>query len=199
MSIAHRKPARPARKPTLALIPEDDGGPASARRIAASSVEPRVAECVDARHPTLVGRVLVRWASGDERTELWAPTLQGLVVREGDRVLLLEAAGADEPVVIGVVDGFRRRDEAPRSAGPSVELKADEMLQVVTEAGDTLLEIARNADGPVIRLLQRDTQVELPGKLCIRADQIELRARRGGVQIEATDDIVVRGETVHLN
>jgi hypothetical protein len=180
-------------------MPDETSSPASSRRVSPSSTEARMAECVGTRHPTLAGRVLVRRASAEEGRELWVPTLQGLVVREGDRVLLLAVAGATEPVAIGVVDGFGRRSDPPRSAGPTVELKADERLQVVTEAGDTLLEIVRKADGPVIRLLQKDTQIELPGTLCIRADEILLRARRGDVRIEATDDVVVAGEAIHLN
>lgn len=199
MPIAHRKPVRAARSAPLDPTPNETSVPASSRRAADSSFEPRMAECVDARHPTLVGRVRVRWTLAEGGAELWVPTLQGVVVREGDRVLLLEAAGATEPLVIGVVDGFRRRADAPRSAGSTVKLEADEVLQVVTESGDPLLEIVRNADGPVIRLLQKDTQVAIAGKLRIQADEIELTAVRGGLRIDATDDVVVQGETIHLN
>jgi uncharacterized protein (DUF2345 family) len=51
----------------------------------------------------------------------------------------------------------------------------------------------------VIRLLQADSQVELPGKLCLSASAIELQARDGAVRIEANDDVKIVGETIHLN
>jgi len=62
-----------------------------------------------------------------------------------------------------------------------------------------LLHIARNQQGPVIRLLQADTQVELPGKLRITAGAIEMRARAGAVRIDASDDVEIVGEAIHLN
>ena len=71
---------------------------------------PCMGECVDDRHPTLQGRVRVRWtdATGGPR-DRWVPTLQGVAVREGDRVLLVTMAHEDEPVVTGVIDGFAAR------------------------------------------------------------------------------------------
>jgi len=51
----------------------------------------------------------------------------------------------------------------------------------------------------MIRLLQADTQVELPGKLCVSAGAIELRARAGAVRIDASDDVEIVGEAIHLN
>jgi len=73
---------------------------------------------------------------------------------------------------------------SPTARRPSVvahvlEMKRDEALQVNAENGQPLLHIARNQQGPVIRLLQADTQVELPGKLRITAGAIEMRARAG--------------------
>ena len=44
-----------------------------------------------------------------------------------------------------------------------------------------------------------DVNVELPGALRISAEQIALRARAGTVEIEASDDVNVRGEVVNLN
>lgn len=74
-----------------------------------------VGECLNARRPTLCGRVLVRRVLPQgEGEESWLPTLQGSVVREGDPVLLLHAANWTEPIVVGVVDGFAA---APRPTG----------------------------------------------------------------------------------
>jgi hypothetical protein len=54
------------------------------------------------------------------------PALRGVAIRERDRVLLLETATEFEPIVIGVIDGFEPC-ETPRRAGPSVELKVDDL------------------------------------------------------------------------
>jgi hypothetical protein len=171
---------------------------AAAPTHAPSSHAPVVGECIDARHPVLAGRVRVRWAAPDGPVERWLPTLRGVAIRERDRVLLLVTANELEPIVIGVIDGFEPR-EAERRPGPSVELAIDETFTLVAENGAPLLEIVRSADGPVVRLLHADTQLELPGKLRIQATEIELMARRGSVRIEADDDVVIQGEMVRFN
>jgi hypothetical protein len=51
----------------------------------------------------------------------------------------------------------------------------------------------------VVRLLDGDVNLEVAGGLRIDAQRIELHARRGAVEVSASDDVVVRGETVHLN
>jgi hypothetical protein len=98
-----------------------------------------------------------------------------------------------------VVDGFSRRPEAPKHIAHVLEMKRDEMLQVHAENGQPLLQITRDQQGPVLRLLQADTQVELPGKLRIAASTIELCARAGAVHITAADDVEIVGEAIHLN
>src|SRR5690348_3485617 len=74
-----------------------------------------IGECVDARHPSLQGRVLVKFTiSGHEQTR-WLAKLQGLPVRVGDRVLMLCPGNSfdhgPEWIVTGVVDGFATRPE----------------------------------------------------------------------------------------
>lgn len=162
--------------------------------------ESLVAECIAARHPTLEGRVRVRWlAENGELEESWVPVLRNLAIREHDRVLLLCASNEPQPIVVGVVDGFARRPEPPQHAGVTLELKSDEVVRVLGERGQSLLEISRNAEGPVVRLFTGDTQLELPGKLRIKASEIELCAERGDVRIQANDDVVIQGEMVRLN
>lgn len=156
-------------------------------------------EVLDARHPTLVGRVLVRWeASGVER-ERWVPTLQGLPVRVGDRVVLMHPGNSREWVVVGVLDGFAKRPEVDRAAAASIELQRDEAVRVVGVDGQELIEIHQSDDGPVVRLLQDDVNLQLSGKLRIRAKGLELAAEEGPVKITASDDVVVKGEVIHLN
>lgn len=159
-----------------------------------------VGQCVDATHPVLRGRVEVRWEdpSGARHTR-WLPTLASLVVRVGDRVLCTEASNFDEPVVTGVIDGFTPRPEPVTRVGASLALKADERLAITDEAGHALVELRGGADGPVVKLLHAATTVELPGKLTLRADAIELAARAGDVRIEARGDVRVNGDFIRLN
>lgn len=167
---------------------------------AAPGEAPVVGECLDARHPTLLGRYLVRYPEPDGRpVERWLASLYGLPVRAHDRVLLIQPGNWPEPLVVGVIDGFAIRPEPPAVAAASLELKPDEVVRVVGARGEPLVEVRRNEAGPVVRLLTGDVQLELPGKLALSAKSIDLRATLGGVNITATDDVIVRGESVHLN
>lgn len=159
---------------------------------------PRVAECLDARHPSLPGRVLVRWAEG-AAGQRWVCALQGTVVRAGDRVLLWQPADWDEPVVVGVLDGLHAPAEAPRVTAATLSLERDEKIQVLTARGDPLVEILAGRDGPVLRLLRDNVDLELPGSLRVSARAIELRARQGEIAVCASDDLVLQGEFVRMN
>ena len=177
--------------------------------LSAPRAEPRwplepmlVATCVDARHPTLHGRVRVRWAEGSEEVEpqqRWVPTLHGLAIRAGDRVLLSRVSGLPEPIVVGVIDGFEPRPAPSHSIGATLEFQPEEVLTIVEHGGQPLVRISQGAGGPIVHLLQADTQLELPGRLSITAAELELKAVRGNVQIEASDAVVVNAETVRLN
>jgi hypothetical protein len=167
---------------------------------------PFVATCVDPRHPTLLGRVKVRLAAGGgaatgaaEPVEWWVPTLHGHTFRAGDRLLLHLPVNAEEPIVVGVIDGFLPRPELPREGGSQLVLERDEALRVQDEEGQPLVEIIRDERGPVVRLLQTEAHIELAGKLCISAAELELRAVKGQVRIEASDQVTVVGETIKLN
>ncbi|MCG6958137.1 MAG: hypothetical protein LJF04_19280 [Gemmatimonadetes bacterium] len=171
--------------------------PATAEHVAGPLL---VGECVDATHPTLRGRVLVRIVdTAGEATERWLPTLYRLPVREADRVLLALPGNWEEAVVIGVIDGFARRPEAPTREGVSLVLAADECLRVKGEDGTSLVEVRQDEEGPVVRLLQPRVDVEVPGAFRVRADEIRLEARKGSVELQATHDVVVRGEIIRLN
>jgi hypothetical protein len=158
-----------------------------------------VARVTDARHPTLMGRVKVICEDGPEQPERWVPTLHGQTIRVGDRVLMQKPAGSAEPIVIGVIDGYLPRPEASHRPGPRLELQRDEALQVCTPEGIPLIEVTQDDEGPIVRLLQKDTRLALPGKLSITAADIELRAANGEVRVEASDDVRVVGENIHLN
>jgi hypothetical protein len=162
--------------------------------------EPFVAECIDSRHPTLQGRVQIRWEGmRHEDVESWVPTLHGLAIRKGDRLLVQMPHAGTEPIVIGVIDGFLPRPEPDRTVAARVEVRNDEVFQVCTQEGQPLVEIVRDDNGPIVRLLQSDTRVDVKGKLSISAAELELTATKGKVRVEASDDVDLVGETIHLN
>jgi hypothetical protein len=125
--------------------------------------------------------------------------LHGLSIRAGDRLLLQQALGSPEPIVIGVIDGFMPRPQLECHQGPRLEIKPDETLRVHTSDGQALVEIAPDETGHVVRLLQSGARLAVQGKLSISAGELELKAASGSVQIEASDDVRLIGEVVHLN
>ena len=196
-----RAPAAPEAASTLLeeMLPEL-GATGQATHAPSRSSAPRVGECTDATHPTLVGRVKVRIAMVDGTVdERWLPALHGLSVRKGDRVLVVQPDNWPEAVVTGVVDGFAARPEVPREPAAALTLLPDETLRVMASDGRGLLEVHATDAGPVLHLLEKDLDIELPGKLRVRAEAIELAARQGTVKIAATDDVQVEGEVIHLN
>lgn len=157
-------------------------------------------ECIDARHPTLQGRVLVRWrAPGGHVQQRWLPTLQGLPVREADRVLMLRPEGSDEPVVTGVVDGFAQRPVPERSSAAVIELARDEAVRLLGTDGKPLLELHQGESGPVLTVLHDDLEIAAPGRLRLRGKHVQVQADQGPVEVHATDDVVLRGEVIKLN
>ena len=78
-----------------------------------------------------------------------------------------------------------------------IEVKLDETLQVCSQEGQPLVEIIRDEKGPVVRLLQSDTRLDVKGKLSITAAELELKAVKGDVRIQASDDVNLIGEVIH--
>jgi hypothetical protein len=167
------------------------------REPARPSARPRtgLAEVIDDRHPSLLGRVRVRWPEG----EAWVPTLRGLAVRTGDRVVVQALGASEEAVVMGVLDGYEDRPAPARRAAAVLDLRPDEALVVHGHRGRPLLEIREGATGPVVRLLRRDVGIEVDGELRFDAASIRLCAREGDVDVDARKDVNVRGEIIHLN
>lgn len=158
-----------------------------------------IGECIDARHPSLQGRIRVRFTAAGLEHERWVPKLQGLPVRVADRVLMLQPGNASEWIVTGVVDGFATRPRPELSERARIELQRDEAVNVVSSEGTPLIEISQSETGPVVRVLEPDVQVEFAGKLSLRAQDIELEATQGEVAVKASADVVLRGETIRLN
>lgn len=159
-----------------------------------------VGECVDAKHPSIVGRVRVRIDDAEGHTEeVWMPCLHRLAVRVGDRVLVEHPANWPEPIVVGVVDGFATRPVAPLLPGPTVTLNTDESVRIEGNDGQELIEVFQGAHGPVVRLLKDDVDLEVKGRFSINAKRIDLGAETGKVRITAHDDVEVEGRRIKLN
>lgn len=197
-AVAHPEPAE-ARASASSLDDVVQATEARLPSLQSERGEGLVGECIDDRHPTLTGRVRVRWHDARGDVERWVPVLQGLSVRVADRVLLMRPANFEEPVVTGVLDGFTRRPEPTRTAAASLELKRDEAVRVTGSDGQELIEVYQDEAGPVIRLLQEDVHLELPGAFRLKASRIELEAARETIDIRANDDVNVDGEIINLN
>ena len=191
LSLVHDSPPERAREPVLRpWTPSSQPGSPSLCV---------VGECVDDEHPTIPGRVLVSWQATDrQRERAWCPTLQHLAIRRADHVLLSRPSNLARWIVVGVIDGLMERN-VPRRAGASLQLKADESIVVADATGAKFVELRQGAGGPVVSLCNDDLELELPGRLGIRARELSLAATKGEMCLEASDDVVVRGEMVKLN
>ncbi len=158
-----------------------------------------VVDCIAAQHPTLTGRVRVRWQSAVDSQEAWLPTLRGLSIREGDRLLVSHPSNWEEAVVVGVIDGFARRPKPTKETAAQLTLRADEAVCVRSADGLPLFELTSTERGPEITFAQPDVEICVDGELRLSAKSISLTATEGEARIEACDDVIVRGENVHLN
>lgn len=168
--------------------------------VPASGLELFVGDCIDDKHPSITGRVLIAWQDSQlNAVERWIPALQGLSVRKLDRVLLQQPVNWPEPVVFGVLDGCSDRPVPAHTPKQTLELKPDEAMRIDSHNGCPLVEIFQENDQPVVRLLSEDVHLDLNGKLKISAQSIDLEAKRGQVSITAEGNVVVKGEVVELN
>jgi hypothetical protein len=178
------------------LLPVPTSEPETSSRTGPRSF---VVECLAATHATLTGRVEVRFTDqGIERVR-WLATLRGLSIRAGDRLLAVTPCNWDDAIVVGVVDGFGRRPPPEKEHAATLDLLPDEAVCIRSAGGKPLLELTAGERGAEIRLLEPDAALEVDGHLAIGAKRITLTAREGETRIEASDDVVVRGENVHLN
>lgn len=184
-------PDAPPRPPAPAIVmtewpPSDCSGP----WIAVVSAE------ADDGHS---GRVGVRLEGTHDAPVRWLATLSRLSVRLGDRVLVTRPANWPEPVVVGVLDGIRARGAVPRTTSAVLALRPDECIEICDHRGAALLRVRAGASGPVLSLARADIDLEVAGRLRIRAESLALATTRGNVSIDAADDVIVRGEIIHLN
>jgi hypothetical protein len=72
-------------------------------------------------------------------------------------------------------------------------------LTVVGPDGDVVFRLRFSDTGARLELEQPDLTLSVAGRLRLEGDEVEMRARRGDVQIEANDDVQIVGERIRLN
>lgn len=72
-------------------------------------------------------------------------------------------------------------------------------LTITAPGGDVLLRLLLTTEGARLELEQPDLTLSVAGRLQLEGDTVAVRARRGDVQLEASDDVRLRGERIRLN
>jgi len=162
----------------------------------ASALNPSVVgEVIDTHNPDLKAHVLVRWLSGDaDVCERWLKCVRGTWPRRGDRVLLEQPVNWPHWLVTAVVEGISAEEQLEEigAANRQLELEPGQCLRIADFQSNPLLDIYTSSQGPVVRLLNENVDIEVAGKLRFKASTIELEAGRGGVDIRTDADTVVR-------
>jgi hypothetical protein len=161
-----------------------------------------VGEVIDTHNPDLRAHVLVRWLSDEGQVgERWLKCVRGAMPRRGDRVLLEQPANWPEKLVTAIIEGPSSGGsiEENNNAGYQLELEQDQCLRINDVEGKPLVDIYSSSQGPVVRLLNENVDIEVAGKLRFKAATIELEAGRGGVDIRTEADTVVRSRFIRLN
>jgi hypothetical protein len=164
--------------------------------------------CLDDAHPEKIRRYQIAFTNqqgfGEKR---WLEAVQGVSVKRLDRVLLVRVRHLPEPIILASLgrDDDQKTPEEPKHSdlevrgNNTVVLHGETPIQIVTHEGRKLAEIGKNRHGPCIRVCQKDMKLDLPGKLSLEAGEIELKARKGDVRIEAEQEVIVEGELIRLN
>lgn len=163
----------------------------------AARQDTQLGECLDVGSAERAGQLLVQYENDSGRClHRWLDCLRGVEVAVGDRVLLLQTRTETSPIVVGALAGPGEQPPARRQ--PQFVVRKGESLRVTNSAGQDLLEIHSTESGPSIRLVGADVDLQLPGKLRIAAEEIDLQSR-AEMRLKAGDDVVVRGTYIRLN
>ena len=74
-----------------------------------------------------------------------------------------------------------------------------EKLTITAPGGEVLLRLTFSAEGARLELDQPDLTLSVAGRLRLEGETVAVRARRGDVELEANDDVRLRGERIRLN
>ena len=161
-------------------------------------------EVLDTHHPHLPGRVGVAWHNPDgTRLERWVSIVSGLHLCRGDQVLMLKPANTSSWVITqkltSAIAADNQRDTPSDANARTLRLERGEVVRVATADGEMLLEVASEREGPVVRLVQPQIDLEVAGRFRVRAETIELEASEGGVDVRTSGEVVMRGRPIRLN
>ncbi|AZD22385.1 hypothetical protein [Pseudomonas chlororaphis] len=158
-------------------------------------------EVIDTHHPELPGYVFVRWSAGSEQVARWLECVRTVVPQRGDRVLLEQPANWPEALVVATLEPpYPGAIQPPPSeASQTVTVPSGQCVRIADARGNPLIEVQGSSRGPVVRLIGDDVDLQVDGKLRLRAEAIELRGGRGGVDIRTDAETVVRGRFIRLN
>jgi hypothetical protein len=161
-----------------------------------------VGDVLDTHHPTLPGRVLVRWLDeASNPREEWLEPERHLSLVKGDRVLITRPTGWPEWVVTGAL-GFRAAagpSHGERGAGPSLTLAPGETLSVLGHGGQPLVVLHQGAQGPRLEITGENLEISAKNTLRLSAGTLELVSGDGGTDLRTEGDVVVRGRFIRLN
>jgi hypothetical protein len=151
-------------------------------------------DCVNDEHPTMAGRIRIRMRT----RELWLPCLATVRARVGDRVLVAQV-GDGSLLVAGVVDGFRERRPQPPHAQSTRRIRDDEAVVIESPSGEPLVEIRALEGKTTLRVLTKAVRIEGQQHLELSGESVSIVATKGPIALQANEDVVVTGETIHLN
>ncbi len=160
-----------------------------------------VGEVIDTHHPHRPGRILVRWESAaHEVCEAWLVPIASLRGRIGDRVLLVRPGNWSEWIATAVLGGPPAPPQpSPPAAAHEVRLEVGQAIQIHAADGTPLFAIEPSARGPVVRVLGRDLELAVDGRLRLAADRIECVSGQGGTDLRSDGEIVARSPRIRLN
>ena len=166
-----------------------------------ASPGPLIGEVVDTHHPHRSGRILVRWdADADSRHEAWLRPTAHVRPRCGDRVVVERPRNYCEWIVTGVLLGEPEAPQPlPAEPAARVALEPGKALRIDGSDGTPMAEIQQSAHGPVLRLLSRDLEVAVDGRLRFSADRIECVSGQGGTDLRSDGEMVMRSPRIRLN
>ncbi|WP_443191654.1 hypothetical protein [Pseudomonas indica] len=158
-------------------------------------------EVIDTHHPELPGYVFVRWSAGNEHYQRWLECVRTVTPQRGDRVLLEQPANWSEALVVATLEApYPCAAQASQcEASQTITVPSGQCVRIADARGNPLVEVQGSSQGPVIRLIGDDVDLQVDGKLRLRAEAIELRGGRGGVDIRTDAETVVRGRFIRLN
>lgn len=175
---------------------EDHGVKRTVQAPAATAVV--AGDVLDTHHPSLPGRVLVRFFDDAAlQHEDWLEAERHLTLVTGDRVLVTRPAGFPDWIVTGAIG--RRTQPAARAPGQVLRLGPGESLTIQAHDGSALITLHQGPEGPRLEVSQENLEISAKQKLRLSAESIELVSREGGLELRSEGEAIMRASVIRLN